>query len=120
MDESTDRPAHRLILLTAGALADLANIDNATAAMWGDAQADRYLGFLGEMFSILAHNPKIAAIVEQRPGYLVFTAKYSKRRSAHGHRIFFREIDGGIEIIRLLHTAMYWPDHITGHEDGPR
>jgi len=48
--------------------------------------------------------------VEQRPGYRVFTAKYSKRRTAHGHRILFREIDGGIEIIRLMHTAMYWPD----------
>ena len=33
---------HQVIELTDAAKLDLATIDNATAAMWGDAQAERY------------------------------------------------------------------------------
>ncbi len=112
-DSSYDRTAKRLILFTEGALADLANIDNTTAAMWGEVQAERYLGFpSGDAFTPLAEQPKMASIVDQRPEYRVFTAKYRNRRAAHGHRIFFREIENGIEIIRILHTAMFWPTHL--------
>ena len=112
MEDDSDGSAQRLVLFSERALADLANIDNSTAAMWGDPQADRYLGFLREVLYTLATDPRIAALVEQRPGTRVFTAKYSRRRAAQGHRIFFRELDGGIEVIRILHTAMYWPRHI--------
>jgi plasmid stabilization system protein ParE len=110
MDDHTERKAHCIVLFAEAALADLSNIDNTTATMWGEAQAERYLGFLRETFTVLAAEPRIAAIIEERPDLLIFTAKFRKRRSAHGHRIIFREVDGGIEVIRILHTAMYWPD----------
>lgn len=112
MGDQTERSAHRLILFTEGALADLASIDNATASMWGETQAERYLGFLRETLYELAGEPRIAPLIEQIPDLRIYTAKFKKRRSAHGHRIVFREIDGGIEVIRILHTAMYWPDHL--------
>jgi plasmid stabilization system protein ParE len=80
--------------------------------MWGEVQAERYLGFLRELFATLAEKPSLAATIEERPELLIFTARYRKRRTSHGHRIIFREIDNGIEIIRILHTAMYWPNYI--------
>ena len=112
MDQSDGRSDGKLIYFTEAALADLVTIDNATFAMWGQVQAERYLAFLQETLSLLEAEPGIAARVEQRPGYRVWTAKFRKRRSAYGHRIFFREVDGGIEIIRILHTSMSWPDRI--------
>ena len=57
----------RLVHLSDEAAFDLANIDNATAAMWGDAQAERYLGFLSETLLTLAADPHLAPRVVQRP-----------------------------------------------------
>lgn len=104
--------SNRIIRLTEAAQYDLSGIDNATAATWGEDQADRYLAFLTETLTILADNPKLGIDVEEFPGIRVFTAKVSKRRNAYGHRIFFREIEGGIRVIRILHTAMNWPAQI--------
>lgn len=112
MDEEHSDRTHRLIQFTDGAVADLAGIDNTTASMWGEAQAERYLAFLREVLATLAQEPSLGNVVDQRPDYLVYTAKYRKRRTAHGHRIFYKEIDGGIEVTRILHTAMYWPQHL--------
>ena len=71
MDEGSNGSTGRLILFTERALADLANIDNATAAMWGEAQAERYLGFLSETLYNLVQSPTIGRAVEQRPGVMV-------------------------------------------------
>jgi len=112
MGEETSRHQERVVLFAENALLDLAGIDNSTASMWGEGQAERYLSFLRETLSILAAEPGIAPIVDQRPDLRIFTAKYRKRRTAHGHRIVFREIENGIEVLRILHTAMYWPDQL--------
>jgi len=80
--------------------------------MWGEIQAERYLAFLNDVLYTLAHDSHLGQIVQQRPEFLVYTAKYGNRPKGHGHRIFYREVDGGIEIIRILHTAMYWPEHL--------
>ena len=112
MDESQDF-SHRVIELTTAAAYDLASIDSATAVTWGEAQANRYVGFLRELFSNLAMEPTLGTSLEDFPGVLMHVAKFNRRRSSHGHRIFYREIDGGIRIIRILHTAMQWPDHLT-------
>ena len=45
----------------------------------------------------------LGKVVDQHPDVLVYSVKFSKRRSAHGHRIFYREIEGGIRVIRVLH-----------------
>ena len=100
----------RIVEFSQAAALDFAGIDNATAQQWGDAQAERYIAFLSETFARLAQQPDLGAMVEERLGPLVFLAKYSKRRSTHGHRIFYTEIENGILILRILHTAMNWPD----------
>ena len=77
MDENT-RDAPRLIELTESAAYDLASIDNATAATWGETQAERYQGFLREAFSFLAAEPNLGAPILERPGLLLFVVKYTQ------------------------------------------
>ena len=106
------RRPERLIRLTDAARNDLASVDNATAATWGEVQAERYLAFLSTIFELIADQPRIGTLVDDFPGIRVYSAKIVKRKSAHGHRIFYREIEGGVRIIRILHTAMNWSDHL--------
>ncbi len=115
MDENSGEP-QRIIELTDAAHYDLAGIDNATAVMWGETQAERYIAYLQDTLNYIAEHPNAGLPVEQRPGYFLFTAKYSKRRAAKGHRIFYRRIENGIRVIRILHTSMNWPDHLPGSE----
>jgi plasmid stabilization system protein ParE len=49
--------AQRVVRLTEAAYYDLAGIDNATAATWGEEQAERYLAFLRETFALLLDDP---------------------------------------------------------------
>ena len=111
MDDDTGQP-DQLVRFTQSALLDLAGIDNATSVMWGIEQAERYLSFLDEVFKVLVRDPKLGMRVEQHKGYRSYTAKYKRRRSTHGHRIFYRETEYGILVVRILHTAMNWPDHL--------
>lgn len=104
--------AHRLISFTQAALDDLAGIDHATAVTWGVAQAERYLNFLSAEIKSLAESPDLGRIVEQRPHLRVYTAKLRKRRAAHGHRIIYQVVGDGILVVRVLHTAMLWPESL--------
>ncbi len=112
--EENSRSGIRVIEFSEAAALDFAGIDNATAQQWGDVQAERYIAFLRETFAHLAQESTLGMPVGGRPGFLVFIAKYNRRRSAHGHRIFYSEIENGILIIRILHTAMNWPDILSG------
>lgn len=99
-----------MIEFSEAAALDFAGIDNSTAQQWGDAHAERYITFLREIFASLAQEPKIGVPIDRRSGFLMFVAKYNKRRGTHGHRIFYTEIESGILIIRILHTAMNWSE----------
>ena len=79
--------------------------------MWGPRQADLYIEFLQEVLHDLAHHPCRGRDAAQFPGLKTYIAKIRRHRSAHGHRIVYREINDGIRIIRILHTAMQWQDH---------
>jgi len=111
MDDDTERP-QATILFTEAALIDLAGIDNATAVTWGIDQAERYLAYLDGVFRDLADNPDQGSVVDQRDEYRTYMARFTKRRSAHGHRIFYRTTEQGILIVRILHTSMNWPAHL--------
>jgi plasmid stabilization system protein ParE len=87
-------------------------ISRTTTAMWGAQQAERYIAFLDEVFNGLACGEAAGQAVDDRPELYVYLARLHHRRNAHGHRIFYRKIKDGIRIIRVLHTAMYWPQHI--------
>lgn len=103
---------NRLIEFADSATIDLASIDNATASTWGEAQADRYLEFLQEVIYDLANHPTNGKPAAQFPGLRTYVAKIRRKRASNGHRIVYREISGGIRVIRILHTAMQWQDHL--------
>lgn len=107
-----DSKSRGLVQLADGALLDLAALDNATAAMWGDTQADRYVAFIVKTLEQLAEAPTLGRRAERFPDLRTFVAKISSRRRAHGHRIIYREISGGIRVLRILHTAMHWESYL--------
>jgi toxin ParE1/3/4 len=87
------------VRFSVAALKDLADIDAYTAREWGEAQADRYLGRLQTRLSKLARNPQSGRqCPEFRPGL---------RRIEEGkHVVFYRELESGIVVSRILHQSM--------------
>jgi toxin ParE1/3/4 len=70
-----------------------------TRREWGLEQAERYTDLLTAAFKVLAEAPKSAPACDHiRPGY--------RRRNVERHMIYFRIIDYGIAIIRILHERM--------------
>jgi plasmid stabilization system protein ParE len=112
METPKQKTFRGIVQLSEAAHFDLAGIDNSTADIWGEAQAERYIAYLRETFAQLLHDPALGKTADNSSGIRIYIAKFRKRRNAHGHRILYRPIDGGIRIIRILHTAMHWPDHL--------
>jgi toxin ParE1/3/4 len=84
---------------SARASRDLAGIDNYTLEEWSEEQADRYLSQLQERCERLATNPHLG---RQCDG-----VRSGLRRMEYGkHVIFYRIIDGGIRVSRILHQGM--------------
>jgi plasmid stabilization system protein ParE len=81
-----------------------------TAHTWDLDQADRYDGFLAQSFRDLAERPEIGQAVEERQGLRCFVVRWPGAQ--YGHRIIYAVTENGIDIVRVLHTAMNWMDHI--------
>lgn len=90
----------------------MASIHLYNSVTYGEEHADQYLDFLSGVMDELALEPEMGLFVEGFPGVRTYTAKSNPDRQAHGYRIVFRVTGQGIEIIRILHTAMQWEDHI--------
>jgi plasmid stabilization system protein ParE len=101
-----------IVELTESAVLDLASIDNATASNWGEEQANRYTAFLQETIQSLAIRPEVGNVPSAFPELRTYVARLSRKRQSHGHRIVYRTIEDGIRVIRILHTAMQWEDHL--------
>lgn len=110
MERGAKKDQRRLIELTLSALADLLAIYMYTAQQWGEAQAEEYQGFLNETIQEIADNPEDAPLVQNMRDMRSKVARWKNARQ--GHRIFYRPTHEGISVLRLLHTAMNWPDHI--------
>ncbi len=80
------------------AIADLEGIWDYTAEQWGPDQAEHYIDSIRDACLGLANGEKKGRIVDVREGYL----KYAVMR----HLIFFRELDTGLTVIRVLHQRM--------------
>lgn len=76
MAEAGQEEPQRIVVFAEDALADLANIDSATASIWGENQAERYLAFLNEVLNILSPNPGTEDSIDHRPEYIVFIANH--------------------------------------------
>ncbi len=85
--------------LSPRALRDLESIWRHTRLQWGVKQADFYVDVLDAAFENVAHAPLTAAACDYiRAGY--------RRRVVERHMVYFRLVDDGIVVIRVLHDRM--------------
>lgn len=85
--------------VTRAAARDLAAIGRYTQRQWGTAQRRAYLERLHARMEFLVDHPHAGSPREDiRPGY----------RALHEgrHLIFYREVDDGVEVVRVLHDRM--------------
>jgi len=85
--------------------ADLVEIGRYTEERWGREQRVRYLTALDQRFFAVADNPALGkACDELYPGL---------RRIPEGsHVVYFREVGGEVEIVRVLHERMLPERHL--------
>ena len=112
MAEDTGTSSHRIVIYSPEAENDQLGIFIDTAQQWSVAQARRYSEFLLFTAQQLAHQPAIAPLVPNLDGVRCYVARWKNARD--GHRIFFEEIPEGINVIRILHTAMNWEERLGG------
>lgn len=87
------------------AVSDLENIWDYTVRMWDEDQAERYLRLLNVGFIDLTIQPDLGRACDAiRPGYRVFRVG--------SHVIFYRVMNEGIEIVRVLHQSMDFERHL--------
>lgn len=104
----TTRAPNKLFILTTAADMDLVDIYVHTARVWDLDQAETYHRFLYDQFVVLSDDPSAGLPVKGRLGLRMYIARVNRRRSTQGHRIIYREIEGGVRSIRILHTSMDW------------
>jgi len=105
-----DNPRRPSVTVSDDAVIDLTLIYIQTTETWDQDQAERYNEFLLGTFDKIAETPFLGRTIADRPGLISYIAKW--KRSRHGHRIVYRQVDERIEIVRVLHTAMNWQDHV--------
>jgi toxin ParE1/3/4 len=75
------------------------------ADKWGRQKADAYLRDINTLITKVAHNPNRGRACDSiRKGYA--------KISFGSHTIFYRRVDGGIDVKRILHQAMYFSRHL--------
>jgi len=92
------------LLFSPAAEADLADIWRYSAEQWGVDQAGQYIDDLRDACHALATGTRQGRRTDIRPGYL----KYLVGR----HLLYFKENDGCLEIIRILHARMDVARHL--------
>ena len=94
-----------MVHYTEEAEADLFGIGVYTWTEWGEEQCVKYLGLLRETCEdTIPHKHRFARSVPKRPE--VF------RWRCERHVIYFRKVEGGFEIIRILHDRMLPSMHL--------
>jgi toxin ParE1/3/4 len=91
--------------LSPRAQADLEDIWQYTTKRWNVEQAETYVRQLANHFAVVASHPEIGMPCHKiRAGYYRFPAG--------SHVLFYRIIDGGIDIVRILHERMDFVRHL--------
>jgi toxin ParE1/3/4 len=91
--------------LSPRARADLDDIWRFTVEQWGLDQAEDYLRRLHAAIHRVVERPTQGAICDEvRPGY--------RRYRAGSHLLFYRLIDGRVDIVRILHERMDVDQHL--------
>ena len=92
------------VAFSEAAIADLRDIWLYSAETWGVSQADRYTDEIEATCRDLAVGRKAGRKVAERPGYVRFPIAR--------HLILFKERDGGIVVMRILHQRMDIERHL--------
>jgi toxin ParE1/3/4 len=92
-------------LLHPGAEADLAGIWRYSVERWGEERAERYMHDLRRAVEPAAEAPSAGQQVR------IGARRFYVRRAA-SHRIFYRETERGIEVLRVLHARMDFARHL--------
>jgi len=87
------------ITLKPKAKADIAGIWDYSVENWGEEKAETYLRDLWSRIHQVADKPDLALKAD------IVRAGYRKILSGN-HVIYFKEIEGGIDIVRVLHQRM--------------
>ena len=77
---------------------DLRDIWRYTFEHWGERQADSNLRKIDAAIRTLGRSSRGIDSSEVRPGY--------RRLSVEQHRVYYREVSGRVEIVRVLHARM--------------
>lgn len=88
-----------VVKITKQGRADIKAIYRYTVKEWGKQQAEDYKKALADSFKSLSASPKMGRL---RPEI----AKEIRSFPGLKHIIYFREIKGGIAVVRILHHAM--------------
>jgi toxin ParE1/3/4 len=76
-----------------------------TLSQWGHEQTERYIDDLAAAFNLLTSNTRLGKRCENiRAGY--------RKHPTLRHVIYYREVDYGIEIIRVLHDHQLATRHL--------
>jgi toxin ParE1/3/4 len=84
---------------------DLDGVWDHTARGWGSDQAERYLRRIAEAVGLIAEAPTIGRNCDHvRQGY--------RKYPVGSHVLFYREIDDGVDVVRILHQRMDFDRHL--------
>ena len=92
-------------VLSPRAQADLDAIWDYTVKTWDAHQAERYVRMIAEAIEFVALSPGIGKSCDHiRDGY--------RKYPAGSHFLFYRQLDGRIDIVRILHRRMDFERHL--------
>lgn len=91
---------------------DLLGIGRFTRLRWARDQQNRYLNLLRERMDMVARNPFLGADRDD-------ISRGLGSLPVGRHLIFYRMVDDGVLVVRILHDAMDVEQHLKGEERGP-
>lgn len=87
------------------AVEDLESIWDYTVKTWGEEQAETYLRLINRGFVDLSRDPSLGRSCDEiREGY--------RKLRVGRHVIFYRPASEAVEIVRVLHQAMDFEQHL--------
>jgi toxin ParE1/3/4 len=91
--------------LSGEADADIENIAEASLRQWGLTRAEKYILGLHETFQMLVEFPDLGRDASHiRSGY--------RKIETASHSVFYRKIEDGVLIVRVLHQRMDFRWHL--------
>jgi toxin ParE1/3/4 len=92
-------------VFTPRARADLDDIWEYTARRWGIDRAELYLRRIAEAAELIAETPDRARSCD-------YVRQEYRKYPVGSHMLFYREMSGGVDIVRILHQQMDYDRHL--------